>query len=70
MRVSVSDPEFNQLPNWAHWLAQDADGTWWAFEHEPNLADSAWYENEVGRSLRLGAGTVSDDWKGSLIKIV
>jgi hypothetical protein len=61
--------EFNQLPEWAHWLAQDADGTWWAFEHEPNLADSVWYENEVGRSLRLGSGIIPDDWKSSLKKI-
>ena len=65
----MSVPEFNQLPHWAHWLAQDADGTWWVFEHEPNLADSVWYENEVGRSLRLGAGLIADDWTSTLKNI-
>ena len=42
-----------RLPPWARWLAQDADGTWWAYEHEPNMSDSGWYENEVGQSIRL-----------------
>jgi hypothetical protein len=35
------------LPDWAEWLAQDADGAWWAFEAEPNQHDRGWYENEV-----------------------
>lgn len=41
------------LPGWANWLAQDADGTWWGFEAEPNESDRGWYENEVGRYCRL-----------------
>jgi len=67
--ISVQNPEVSQLPEWAHWLAQDADGAWWAYEHEPNLADTAWYENEVGRVLELDRGKAGIDWKKSLRKI-
>jgi hypothetical protein len=65
----VQSPDFSQLPDWARWLAQDADGVWWAYEHEPNLADTAWYENEVGRGIELGRSAISADWQMSLKKI-
>ncbi len=57
------------LPAWAGWLAMDSDGTWWAYEHEPNQSDSGWYENEVGRRLRLGSGETGIDWERSLRRI-
>lgn len=44
----------------------DSDGTWWAYEHEPNQSDSGWYENEVGRRFRLGPGETGIDWERSL----
>ena len=44
------------LPHWVCWLAQDANGRWWAFEAEPNEYDQGWYENEVGRCLQLNDG--------------
>lgn len=47
-------PEFNDVPAWVAWVAQDADGAWWGYEAEPNLMDRGWYENEVGRIVRLG----------------
>ena len=52
-----------------HWVAQDADGNWWGYEHEPHLAESSWYENEVGRMLKLGVSTANSIWKDSLKKI-
>ena len=61
--------DYSQLPGWARWTAQDADGVWWAYEHEPHLADRAWYENEVGRDHKIGYGPVVADWKTSLKKI-
>jgi len=42
-------------PDWVESLAQDLDGTWWGFEVEPNPHHQGWYENEVGRCIRLGA---------------
>jgi hypothetical protein len=48
------------VPDWAGFVAQDADGVWWAYEAHPNLHDTGWYENEVGRSQRLGASPPVD----------
>ena len=42
-----------ETPKWAKWIACDADGTWWAFEAEPHLANQSWYENEVGRYAKI-----------------
>ena len=25
-----------KLPSWANWIAQDKNGTWFAFSHKPN----------------------------------
>jgi hypothetical protein len=57
---------FDKVPDWAHWLAQDADGAWWAYEAEPNQQDTGWYENEVGRIARLGKGEPPEDWVATL----
>lgn len=64
----LDDPEFT-LPGWVKWLAQDADGTWWAYECEPNQFHSGWYENEVGRSVRLRKEQGNCHWQESLRKL-
>ena len=56
-------PDCSQLPNWVRWIAQDADGSWWAYEHEPNMSDSGWYENEVGRSIYLQKDQPDPKWR-------
>ncbi|MGV6825721.1 MAG: hypothetical protein ACWA5Q_01980 [bacterium] len=53
-------------PAWARWIAQDADGTWWAYEAEPLQQSHGWYENEVGRHQRLKKATPPDDWRNTL----
>lgn len=55
-------------PAWVNWLAQDADGSWWGYEAEPHQAHQGWYENEVGRSLRLGQAAANPDWATTLIR--
>jgi len=55
-------------PAWVNWLAQDADGSWWGYEAEPHPAHQGWYENEVGRSLRLGLDTANPDWTLTLTR--
>ncbi len=57
------------LPDWAGFLAQDADGTWWAYEAHPNEQHNGWYENEVGRIERLGKGAPNACWEDSLIRL-
>ena len=56
------------LPAWVEWLAQDADGTWWAFEHEPNRHEQGWYENEVGRCVRVARSAPNPDWTQTLTR--
>ncbi len=57
------------LPAWAEWVAQDADGAWWAFEAEPNQSDTGWYENEVGRYQKVGHGLPNPHWQDALIRV-
>lgn len=58
------------IPSWAEFLAQDADGTWWAYEAEPNEKDHGWYENEVGRIQRVGCTAAPADCHATLIRLV
>ena len=30
------------LPEWANWIAQDANGEWWAYSYEPATATVTW----------------------------
>jgi hypothetical protein len=53
-------------PAWARWFAQDADGTWWAYEVEPHQHDSGWYENEVGNCQRLFRAELNAKWRSAL----
>lgn len=57
------------IPTWARFLAQDADGAWWAYEAHPNEMHNGWYENEVGRIKKLGMGEPPADWHSSLIAL-
>ena len=57
------------IPEWVNWLAQDADGCWWGFEVEPNASHIGWYENEIGRYLKLDQQQPNFDWLCSLKKL-
>lgn len=57
------------FPAWARWIAQDADGAIWVFEHEPNEGATSWYENEVGRYLKVDHGEANPQWRDSLVKL-
>lgn len=56
------------LPDWVNWLAQDADGTWWGFEIEPNQSHHGWYENELGRYLKIYCDAPNPAWEKSLVR--
>jgi hypothetical protein len=70
MASEKSSIDTTALPAWARWLAQDADGTWWAYEHEPNEGTVSWYENEVGNSLRISRTQRNSSWRQTLTRIV
>lgn len=58
------------LPGWVAWVARDADGAWWGFEVEPLPHDSGWYENEVGRYVRIArAAPGPGDWRSTLERL-
>jgi hypothetical protein len=65
----LTEQEFKQLPAWIGWLAQDADGAWWGYEAEPLQHHKGWYENEIGRCLKLAAGEANPHWQGTLKRI-
>jgi hypothetical protein len=67
--AAMQIPANLEIPDWALWLAQDADGAWWAYEAEPNRHDTGWYENEVGRYRRLWQGDPDPDWPNTLKRL-
>jgi hypothetical protein len=56
-------------PDWVNWIAQDADGAIWGYEVEPLQHHQGWYENEVGRSVKLNQQTYQKNWKNTLYKV-
>ncbi len=59
-------PALETVPEWVRWLAQDADGVWWGYEAEPLQYHQGWYENEVGRRVRIQRDTPSSRWMETL----
>lgn len=62
------------LPKWVRWTAQDADGAVWGYECEPHQYHIGWYENEVGRSIKIGETMANlnpnPNWQKSLKRIL
>ena len=57
------------IPSWVQWVAQDRDGHWWGYEVEPLRHEHGWYENEVGRCIKLGQTRADGQWKDSLERL-
>jgi hypothetical protein len=57
------------LPDWVAWIAQDADGAWWGYEVEPLQHDNGWYENEVGRNIKLVSTDIKSTWQDTLKRV-
>ena len=56
-------------PDWVCWLAQEESGAWWGYEQEPLQHDSGWYENEIGRYIKVADEPGNPDWRKTLRKI-
>jgi hypothetical protein len=56
-------------PPWVRWIAQDRNGAWWGFEHEPNEGAASWYENEVGRYQKLSEEGGNPNWRHTLKRV-
>lgn len=59
----------DKLPDRVHWIAPDADGAWWSYEHPPNRGDIGGYVNEVGRIAGLGEDPPPADWQLALERV-
>lgn len=61
-----------EIPEWARWLAQDANGAWYVFENKPYRAKSAWFRRR--RRGRYGYIYITphlpDDWTQELYRLV
>lgn len=57
-----------ELPDWVTYIAQDKDGAWWGYEVEPLQHDHGWYENEVGRRIKLCVDAPNPGWTSTLQK--
>ena len=64
----MGEPVTDKLPEWVVWLAQDADGVWWGYEVEPLQYHQGWYENELGRRVRVRRDAPNTNWADTLHK--
>lgn len=62
-------PQTEPLPNWVNWIAQDSDGSWWGYEVEPQQYHAGWYENELGRTIKLDRQEFCPEWETTLQRI-
>lgn len=58
----MSKPSWDDAPEWAQWLAQDQDGSWWWFEWAPQRQQEAW---NFGGKAQIAKGEFLD-WEESL----
>lgn len=53
----MSKPDWKDAPDWANWLAQEADGQWWWFEHPVEWCSDGWAwvnTSQQGRFRKVG----------------
>lgn len=56
-------PDWKNAPEWANWLAMDADGEWGWFAEEPNLGYEEWFYN---LGTRYAAANIQGaNWKNT-----
>ena len=60
-------PAWEDCPDWANYLTQDEDGTWWCFAKKPTTrqdSDIGYWDEPYGESKQLNI--VVTNWKDSL----
>lgn len=65
----TTDQNKLNAPTWVNWIAQDEDGCWWGYEVEPQEYEYGWYENELGRRIRLKKHQGNPHWRATLTKL-
>ncbi|MFC7091932.1 hypothetical protein ACFQH5_20530, partial [Halomonas salifodinae] len=68
----INKPSWDDAPEWAEWLAQDEDGSWWFFNGRPKLAADFWYHGDHKEDPRFGKKALNGglpaghDWRQTL----
>lgn len=61
----MNKPNWKEAPEWANYLAQDADGAWYWYEDEPKIEGNQWIV-ESGRDDEADHSNLN--WKETLEK--
>jgi len=67
--MNSSRPDFSSVdvPEWVRFIAQDSDGSWWGYSVDPLQNHRGWYENELGKNVKLLQGKVVGDWRDNIL---
>lgn len=57
-----------EIPDWCNYVAQDADGKWYAFIFKPMLSTDCW-QDDSGEYEYITRGSPSKNWKQELYKV-
>ena len=55
-------PDWENAPDWAQWVAMDADGTWWWFDEKPQEIGREWMAPVGGNVAKV----IASSWRESL----
>lgn len=58
----------DKAPERANWIAQDADGSWWYFEHEPSAIGGYW-SGAVGKVRFVHKDAPNPNWRSTLARV-
>jgi hypothetical protein len=59
----MKTPDWSQAPEWANYVAMDADGEWFWYSEEPTIVDNVWIPDG---GHHIYAGTTDSPWTSSL----
>jgi len=70
--MDLLKPDLSEInvPEWVRYIAQDSDGTWWGYSVEPLENHRGWYENELGRNIKLMKSEPVDHWRQCLFSYI
>lgn len=66
--MSLLKPDLSNIsvPDWVRFIAQDSDGSWWGYSVEPLENHRGWYENELGKNIKLTSSAPVKEWRKCL----
>lgn len=65
----MSKPDWSQINPSHNWIAQDADGEWWSYTHQPSAGKRVWWMPEVYHAaifLEEGGTAGNPNWRDTL----